>query len=78
MESLQETPSRKERETLVSEWAWAMDLAEQRGMLLDDLLDTMGSRTYTLERARSIVTHAAREVAEAIAKRDARPRGRRR
>lgn len=55
---------------MVSEWAWAMDLAETKGMLLDDMLDQMGSRAYTMERARAIVTRAARDLAEAIARRD--------
>jgi hypothetical protein len=41
---------------------WLMDLAETKGLLLDDLLDRMGSRTYTLERARAIVNRAAREL----------------
>ena len=55
---------------MVSEWAWAMDLAEQKGMLFDDMLDQMGSRQYTMERVRAVVTRAARDLAEALAKRD--------
>jgi hypothetical protein len=54
-----------------------MDLAEHKGMLFDDMLDRMGSRQYTMERARAIVSQAAREIAEAIAKRDQRTRRRR-
>jgi hypothetical protein len=42
----------------VSDLFWLMDLAESKHMLLDDLLDRMGSRTYTLERARAVVNRA--------------------
>lgn len=34
-------------------------------MLLDDLLDRMGSRTYTLERARAVVNRATQLLLEA-------------
>lgn len=42
-----------------------MDLAETRGMLFDDLIDRMSSRTYTLERARAIITKAAETLNKA-------------
>lgn len=57
-------PNAKEQRTLVSDLMWLMDMAETRGLLLDDLLDRMTSRSYTLERARAIVNRATQLLLE--------------
>ncbi len=68
-----------ERMLLVSEWSWVMELADTKGMTVHQLLGGMGSREYTMERARAIVSAAAREIAEKLAEAKARrQRGRRR
>lgn len=63
---------RDDRMTLVSEWSWVMELADTKGMTTYCLLDSIGSREYTMERARAIVKAAAQEIATKVAEAKAR------
>jgi hypothetical protein len=41
---------------------WAMDVAHERGMLPDEMLERMGSRAFTMERARTLVQGAIEKL----------------